>query len=141
MFGWIKTVFSQPENNHAMKKINLFYWITTGLLAALMLFSALPDIMMVPQATAVLTHLGYPHYFIPFIGVAKLLGVIAILVPRYPRLKEWAYAGLAFDLIGATYSQLATGGFQPAVFIMILPIGLLASSYYLYHRKWNPESR
>jgi hypothetical protein len=124
-----------------MKKINVFYWVTTSLFGGFMLFSALPDILVVPGAITVMTHLGYPHYFIPFIGVAKGLGAIAILVPGLPRLKEWAYAGLAFDLIGATYSQLSTDGFQPIVFAMALPMGLLVLSYYLYHRKWHPPTR
>ncbi len=85
-----------------MKKNKALYWTITGLFLAFMLFSAVPDILVVPDAVTFMVHLGYPKYFIPFIGVAKLLGVIAILVPGFPRIKEWAYAGLCFDLIGAT---------------------------------------
>lgn len=124
-----------PNNTITMRKTKFFYWLTTGIFAAFMLLSAFPDIMIVPDAVTFMTHLGYPHYFIPFIGVAKLLGVIAILVPGFPRLKEWAYAGLAFDLIGATYSQLATDGFQPAVFVMLLPLAFLVLSYILHQKK------
>src|SRR5687767_12391808 len=98
-----------------MKKINIAYWIITGLFAAFMLFSAIPDIMVVPEAVAMITGLGYPKYLIPFLGVAKLLGVIVILIPWFRRIKEWAYAGLFFDLIGATYSSIAKDGFQLAV--------------------------
>jgi len=105
-----------------MKKIKIFYWIATGLFAAFMAFTAIPDVVMNPDA-------------VTFIGVAKLLGVIAILVPGYPKIKEWAYAGFAFDLIGATYSQIATDGFQPAVGFMILPFALLILSYSFYHKK------
>jgi hypothetical protein len=94
-----------------------------------------PRIMIVPEAATFMTHLGYPHYFIPFIGVAELLDVIAILVPGSPRLKEWAYAGLAFDLIGATYSQLSTDGFQPAPVGMLLPLAFLVLSYLLCQKK------
>ena len=118
-----------------MKKNKILYWTITGLFSAFMLFSAVPDILVVPDAIAFMTHLGYPKYFIPFIGVAKLLGVIAILVPGFPRIKEWAYAGLFFDLIGATYSQVANDGFQPAILFMVLPIALLFISYSLYHKK------
>ena len=82
-----------------------------------------------------MNHLGYPNYIIPFLGVAKTLGIIAILIPGFPRIKEWAYAGLFFDLAGATYSQIGTDGFKPAVLIMILPIGFLFGSYLLYHKK------
>ena len=87
-----------------MKKTNIIYWIFTGLFGAVMLLTSIPDILMVPDAVAFITKLGYPVYFAPFIGVAKVLGVIAILIPGFPRIKEWAYAGLAFDLIGAVYS-------------------------------------
>jgi len=118
-----------------MKKTKIFYWIITGLFAAFMLFSSIPDIMMVPDAVTMITGLGYPKYLIPFLGVAKLLGVIAILLPGFPRLKEWAYAGLFFDLIGATYSAISMGGFQPAILFMVLPIGFLFLSYYLWHKK------
>lgn len=98
-----------------------------------MLFSAIPDIMMSPEAMAMITGLGYPRYFVPFIGVAKLIGVIAILIPGLNRIKEWAYAGLFFDLFGATFSAL-TFGFDPMILTMILPIGFLFASYFLWHR-------
>ena len=119
-----------------MKKVNTLYWIVTGIFGAFMAFSAIPDILQVPDAVKMVNGgLGYPVYIIPFLGVAKLLGVIAILIPGFPRLKEWAYAGLFFDLAGATYSGMATGGFQPQMLFMILPFGFLFLSYYLWHRK------
>src|SRR5688500_13261574 len=93
-----------------MKKTNIFYWIFTGLFSALMLGSAIPDIMIDPIAVQGMhTELGYLTYFIPFIGVAKALGVIALLISGYPKIKEWVYAGLIFDLIGAIYSIFAIG--------------------------------
>ena len=118
-----------------MKKTNTFYWIFTGLFAALMLFSAIPDILNAPEAVAFMTNLGYPLYFTPFIGWAKLLGVIAILVPGYPRIKEWAYAGLVFDLIGATYSAIGSGQANAGLVIMLLFFGLAFGSYHFYHRR------
>ena len=118
-----------------MKKNNALYWTITGLFSAFMLLSAIPDILVVRDAVTFMSHLGYPKYFIPFIGVAKLLGVIALLVPRFPRIKEWAYAGFFFDLIGATYSQIANDGFQPAELFMLLPIVFLFLSYSFYHKK------
>ena len=85
-----------------MKKTKIFYWIFTGLLAALMLMSSIPDILAVPDAVELVkNHLGYPLYFIPFVGVAKLLGAIALLIPGYWRIKEWVYAG--FVLIACSY--------------------------------------
>ena len=118
-----------------MKKINIAYWIVTLLFAAFMLFSAVPDVLASPEAVAMITGLGYPKYFVPFIGVAKVIGVIAILIPSFNRIKEWAYAGLFFDLIGATYSVLAKYGFQLPMLFMILPINFLFISYFLWHKK------
>src|SRR6185369_8423353 len=111
-----------------MKKTKIAFWIITGLFSAFMLFSSIPDILVVPEAKAFMNNLGYPTYIIPFLGLAKLLGIIAILIPGYPRIKEWAYAGLFFDLIGATYSALAHDGFQPQIAVMLLPITLLLLS-------------
>ena len=118
-----------------MKKINLLYWIFTALFAALMIFSAIPDTMSSKEAVEFIGTLGYPAYFVPFIGVAKLLGSIAILIPGFPRIKEWAYAGLAFDLTGATYSQIATAGIKAEMTFMLLPFALLILSYVYYHKK------
>ncbi|MEP6596311.1 MAG: DoxX family protein [Ginsengibacter sp.] len=124
-----------------MKRTKIIYWIFTGLLAALMLISSIPDIIVTPEAVAIVsTHLGYPVYFIPFIGVAKLLGVVAILIPGFPRIKEWAYAGFIFDLTGAIYSSIAVG--DPVSAWMPLFIGpvLIFCSYIFYHKKLNAES-
>lgn len=122
-----------------MKKITIWYWIITLLFSAFMIFSSIPDIMMTPEAVAMITGLGYPQYFIPFIGVAKVLGVIAILVPGFNRIKEWAYAGLFYDLFGATFSATVVG-FQPPVLIMILPISFLFASYFLWHKRKRFQS-
>jgi hypothetical protein len=118
-----------------MKKVTIFYWIFTGLFAFMMLGAAIPDIMSAPVASQGMAELGYPAYFIPFIGIAKLLGVAAILIPGYPRIKEWAYAGLFFDLIGATYSIMSAG--KPAVnwVPMIIPILLGVGSYVYYQKR------
>lgn len=119
-----------------MKKTKIIYWVLTGLFAFLMLGSAIPYILSMPVAVKGMhEELGYPVYFIPFIGVAKLLGVIAILVPGYSRLKEWAYAGLVFDLIGATYSISAAGKPVGDYIFMVLPLALAFGSYIFYQKK------
>ena len=79
-------------------------------------------------------YLHYPEYMITFLGVAKLLGVIGILVPGFPRLKEWAYAGLLFDLIGAVYSLLAVGGSVIDMWPMSFYFIFFAGSYTYYHK-------
>ena len=118
-----------------MKRTHITYWIVTGLFAAFMLFASVPDVMKSDEAVKFITDLGYPEYFVVFIGIAKVLGVIAILIPGYPRIKEWAYAGLFFDLLGATYSVIASAGFQPQTAFMLPPIIFLFWSYHLYHKR------
>ncbi|MGF2413587.1 DoxX family protein [Ferruginibacter sp.] len=117
-----------------MKKTKTLYWVFTGLFGAFMLFSSIPDIMLSAEAVTFMKQLGYPNYFTVFIGVAKTLGVIAILIPGYPRIKEWAYAGLFFDLIGAVYSMLSAMPFNPQMLFMLLPFILGILSYVFYHK-------
>jgi hypothetical protein len=118
-----------------MKKTNLSFWIVTGLFCAFMLFSSIPGLLLTEQSKTFMHHLQYPDYFTFFLSLAKVLGVIAILLPGYPIIKEWAYAGLLFDLIGATYSQIAVDGFQPSVAFMVIPILFWATSYFLFHKR------
>ncbi len=118
-----------------MKKITISYWIVTVLFAALMTLSAIPDVMRDPAALEFFNHLGYPAYLLPFLGVAKLLGVVAVLYPGFPRLKEWAYAGLAFDLIGAFYSHILVGDPVNFWIFSVIALVLLFASYFLYHKK------
>lgn len=116
-----------------MKKTKIIFWIITGLFLAFILFTAVNDILMRSEPITK-GMLGYPAYIIPFIGCAKLLAVIAILIPGFPRLKEWAYAGLFFDLVGATYSALAIGGFDPGMIFMFVLMAFLFISYFYYHK-------
>ena len=118
------------------RKLAILYWVFTILFALLMLFSAVGGLQPSQGAIKIMhDQMGYPGYFIQFISVAKLLGVIAILVPRFPRLKEWAYAGLFFDLIGAIYSGVAASGkFDPLMLSMLIWIIPGVLSYYYWHR-------
>lgn len=118
-----------------MKKTKILYWVFTGLFAFIMLGSAIPDILVDPMAVEGFKQIGYPAYLIPFLGVAKLLGVVAILIPGFPRIKEWAYAGLIFDLLGATYSVISTGKSLSDWSPMLIFIALGAVSYIYYHKK------
>src|SRR4029079_3672605 len=116
-----------------MKKTKIIYWIVTIIFSALMLMASIPDIICGPDAiTFMHTHLGYPVYFIPFLGVMKTLGVIAILIPGFPRIKEWAYAGLLFDLVGAVYSILMVGDPSGGWMMMFIWIGFGVASYIYY---------
>ena len=124
-----------------MKKINILYWTFTVLFALVMLSTAVPNVMMSPDSIDLIhTQLGYPKYFIMFVGVAKILGVIGILVPGYPRVREWAYAGLFFDLTAATASGIAVEGFNPMQLFMLLFFAPGVVSYIYYHKKLKAEN-
>ena len=119
------------------KNLAILYWIFTILFAGLMIFSAIGGINPTADTIKIMHDgLGYPVYFIPFISIAKLIGSIAILIPSFHRIKEWAYAGLFFDLTAVVYSGIAAGGkFDPAILGMLIWIipGIL--SYYFWVKR------
>ncbi|HRI22728.1 MAG TPA: DoxX family protein [Panacibacter sp.] len=119
------------------KTTNLVYWISTIIFAALMIFSAVGGLQPTQEAIQFMHDgLGYPVYFIQFISVAKLLGSIVILIPGLNRVKEWAYAGLFFDLAGAVYSSIGSSGkFDPMTLTMLAWILPGVISYYFWHKK------
>lgn len=117
-----------------MKKVKITYWITTGLLAAMMLLSAIPGIMGSPDSVAFFRQLGYPDYLLMFLSIAKLLGAIVVLIPGFPRLKEWVYAGFTYDLIGAFYSCIAIGLPIVGCIPILIGLALVAASYIMHHK-------
>jgi hypothetical protein len=124
------------------KTINTLYWTFTILFCALMIFSSWSSIL-VNEDSVKLIHgmLGYPEYFIPFTGWAKLIGVIVLLIPGYRRIKEWAYAGLFFDLIGAVYSGIAVSQtFDPLILTMLIWFVPGVLSYIYLHKKLKLDS-
>lgn len=92
-----------------MKSKRIAYWVTTVILAFVLLSGGAAQLMKHPQNVEGMIRLGYPIYFLAILGAWKILGGIAILVPRFPRLKEWAYAGAVFDLTGAAISHAVRG--------------------------------
>jgi hypothetical protein len=115
-----------------MKRLKLFYWIATGLMCVFMLLGATMDVLKTPDAIKFINEIGYPEYFIRFIGVMKISGIIAILIPKFPKIKEWAYAGLAFDTFGATYSHIANGDGADKFMPALLGFILVMTSYYFF---------
>ena len=85
------------------------YWLATVLVAAELGLGGIWDIARIPYVRDLVTHLGYPSYFLVLLGTWKVLGALALLVPRRPLLKEWAYAGAFFTYTGAIASHLTTG--------------------------------
>lgn len=91
------------------KRNKIIYWIATALLAFGMLASGIQQVLKTSEMGVMIAQLGYPAYFMVIIGVWKIAGVVAILMPRFALLKEWAYAGFFFVMTGALASHLAIG--------------------------------
>jgi uncharacterized membrane protein YphA (DoxX/SURF4 family) len=106
----------------------VIYWVSTGLLAALSLFAAFTYLSGSTQAVQGFAHVGYPQQLRVILGIAKLLGATALVVPGLPRLKEWAYAGFTFAWISAFIAHhLAKDG--PEQFMPLILLVLLFISY------------
>ncbi|HEY1960632.1 MAG TPA: DoxX family protein [Polyangiaceae bacterium] len=114
-----------------MKKTNLGYWITVGLFSALYTLSSVMDLFGVGPAHITLASLGYPAYVATILGVWKAGAVVVLLSPGLPRLKEWAYAGIVFDLTGGLASHLFHGDALPKPIIPIVFLGVALTSYWL----------
>ncbi len=112
------------------------YWIVTGVFCAVVGFSGFAHFTHLEHMVEAMTHLGYPLYFMTIIGFAKMLGAIAVLVPAQPLLKEWAYAGLCFNLAGATASHAFSGDPLSHTVRPAIVLGLCIASYLL-----RPEAR
>src|SRR5688572_22613421 len=110
-------------------KKNIAYWTVTGLFGAMMLISGSAYLMGAEQVVEGFKHLGYPLVLMTMLGVAKLTGAIILLVPRVPRLKEWAYAGFAINLSAAAISHVAAGDPPSNVFGPVFFLAALAASY------------
>ena len=112
------------------RRNKIIYWIATGWLALGMTSTGIVQIIKMKEEVDMMTHLGYPLYFLTIIGVLKILGVIAILIPKFPLLKEWTYAGFFFAMSGAVFSHLAAGDGAKEFFGPVLLIILTVVSWY-----------
>lgn len=118
------------------KKNKIIYWIATLWLALGMMSTGIVQLIQIKEEKEMIEHLGYPLYILTLLGVWKLLGVIAILIPKFGLLKEWAYAGFFFAMSGAVISHLALGDEPVALFGPLLLIVLTIVSWY-----YRPENR
>ena len=121
------------------KTRKIIYWIATVWLALGMVSTAAGQVFRMKEgqgAVDSLTHLGYPVYLLTILGVWKILGTVAVLVPKFPLLKEWAYAGFFFVMSGAICSHLAVGDGLVAILPALLLIVLTLVSWY-----FRPEGR
>ncbi len=117
------------------------YWAATACVAAELGVGGVWDIARLPFVADVIAHLGYPSYFLVLLGTWKVLGAAALLVPRRPLLKEWAYAGAFFTYTGAMISHLTTGYHRPEVAVLGVMTALTITSWALRpasRRGWTP---
>lgn len=107
----------------------IIYWVATVWMALGMVSTGLTQLFQVEEEVAFILKLGYPAYFLTLLGISKLLGTLAIFLPRTPLLKEWAYAGFFFTMAGAIYSHLVAGSAMEALPPLLL-ITLTMLSWY-----------
>ena len=112
------------------KRNKIIYWIATIWLSLGMTSTGIVQLIRMKEETMMMAHLGYPEYLLTLLGVWKLLGVIAVLLPRLPLLKEWAYAGFFFAMSGAVYSHFMVEDGAKAYFGPTLLILLTIVSWY-----------
>ncbi|MGY4384721.1 VIT1/CCC1 family predicted Fe2+/Mn2+ transporter [Pedobacter sp. UYP24] len=121
------------------KRTKIIYWIATIWLALGMSSTGIVQLIQTKDEVVMMTHLGYPLYFLTIIGIWKILGVIAVLMPKFPLLKEWAYAGFFFAMSGAVFSHLAIGDVAIDFFGPVLLLVLTCVSWYL-KQSYYPNS-
>jgi uncharacterized membrane protein YphA (DoxX/SURF4 family) len=112
------------------KRNKIIYWVATLWLSLGMTATAIVQLIRMENEVTMMQHLGYPLYFLTLIGIWKLLGVIAVLIPKFPMLKEWAYAGFFFAMSGAIVSHIAIGDGAKELFGPTLLLVLTAVSWY-----------
>ena len=120
-----------------MKKTKTIYWVTTGLFSALIAMSAV-QYFTSPEMAETFKHHGFPDFFRIELGVAKILGVIALSLPIISsRVKEWAYAGFGIVLISASITHFSVGDPAASIITPILFLGILATSNIYYYKLKN----
>jgi DoxX-like family len=119
------------RNLPAGKTSKIIYWISTLWLALGMVSTGGVQLFKMKEEVDMMTHLGYPLYFLTILGIWKMLGVVAVLVPKFLLLKEWAYAGFVFAMSGAVFSHIARGDGAKEFFGPILLLILTVVSWYL----------
>ena len=112
------------------KRNKIIYWVATLWLALGMLSTAIVQLIKMDGEVKNFSNLGYPLYLMTLLGVWKILGVIAILIPKFPLLKEWAYAGFFFAMSGALFSHIISGDDAIALFGPALLLVLTVLSWY-----------
>jgi DoxX-like protein len=128
----------KKSNAPVSKTRKVIYWIATLWLSSGMLATGILQLTKTeaqgsvsPPGVEGIKHLGYPVYFLTILGLWKILGVIAVLIPKYPLLKEWAYAGFFFIMSGAIFSHIAVNDSAKELFPSALLLAMTVISWYL----------
>ena len=119
-----------------MNRKHLAYWLITGIVAAECLIGGVYDLFRLPPFYPALIELGYPAYLATILGLAKISAAVVVLAPRLPRLKEWAYAGILINMVGAAASLLLAGMGWTTIIAPLSFAGLALASWAL-----RPASR
>jgi hypothetical protein len=117
-----------------MKATNIIYWVVTVIVALMMAYSAYAYLTQ-PAMVAGFQHLGYPDYFRIELAIAKLIGVVLLLVPVPPRIKEWAYAGFVITFISAFIAHTVSGDPAMRGIMALVFTALILVSYFTYHKR------
>ena len=112
------------------KRNKIIYWVSTIWLSLGMVSTGIIQLFNTKDEVDFITKLGFPVYIITFLGLTKLLGVVAVLIPKFPVLKEWAYAGFFFTMFGAAYSHIVHGDAAKDLFASLLLLTLTVVSWY-----------
>ncbi|AOM80192.1 DoxX family protein [Pedobacter steynii] len=118
------------------KTKKIIYWVSTLWLSLGMVSTGVVQILKMKEQVDLVVKLGYPGYFLTMLGIWKILGVIAVLIPKFPLLKEWAYAGFFFSMSGAIFSHIAVGNPISDILPPLLLLVLTIVSWYI-----RPEDR
>ena len=124
-----------------MSARTITFWFVTALVFLAFLGSGIGNLVHAPNIARDMAHLGYPAYFSTILGTWKVLGALAVAVPAFPRVKEWAYAGMMFDLTGAAISRAVAGDGAPGVIPPLIVAGLVVASWALRPAHWNGFAR
>jgi len=116
------------------KKLKILYWVATIFFAALMLLDGYGGVSQQEAGQEVLRHLGYPMYALIIFGIAKILGAIAIIQTKYQTIKEWAYAGFAFNFIGAFASRALAGDSAAIIIFPLIGLVIMLMPYFLWKK-------
>ncbi|HEY5746472.1 MAG TPA: DoxX family protein [Chryseolinea sp.] len=118
-----------------MKKNTIIYWIITVAFIYWMYDPTISSAFSYDYAVDFFTkRLGYPQYFLVYTGVTKLVGLVVLLIPGFPKIKEWVYAGFTFDLVAAIYSLIAIGMPFMSLWPQTLALALMTGSYVFFHK-------